>query len=218
MIRWICSFTKEGELVEGVLDYENLVYSVVHKYGKKYDKEDLYQVGMVGLLEAKKKYNGDYDTKFSTFAYYYILGEVTKYIRESKSIKLSKDMVRLNRSITHAKEVMEQRLGRSPNTHELSVFLEIPEEKIDEVLVATQETESLDYENLYNFVANSNSIDDLLDLKDELRNLDAEERKLIRCRYYEDLTQTELSKRTGISQVQISRKENKILKKLKERL
>ncbi len=178
---------------------------------------------MVGLLEAKKKYNGDYDTKFSTFAYYYILGEVTKYIRESKSIKLSKDMVRLNRSITHAKEVMEQRLGRSPNTHELSVFLEIPEEKIDEVLVATQETESLDYENnlgesLYNFVAKTNSIDTLLDLRDELSNLTDDERDLIRSRYFDDLTQTELSKRTGISQVQISRKENKILKKLKERL
>ena len=195
----------------------------MHKYGKKYDKEDLYQVGMVGLLEAKKHFCSDCDVKFSTFAYYYILGEITKYIRESKSIKLSKDMVKLNRSISHAKEVMEQSLGRTPSTEELSKFLEIPEEKINEVLVATQETESLDYENnlgesLYNFVAKTNSIDTLLDLKDELNNLSTDERDLIRFRYYEDLTQTELSKRTGISQVQISRKENKILNKLKSRL
>ena len=195
----------------------------MHKYGKKYDKEDLYQVGMVGLLEAKKHFCSDCDVKFSTFAYYYILGEITKYIRESKSIKLSKDMVKLNRSISHAKEVMEQSLGRTPSTEELSKFLEIPEEKINEVLVATQETESLDYENnlgesLYNFVTKTNSIDTLLDLKDELNNLSTDERDLIRFRYYEDLTQTELSKRTGISQVQISRKENKILNKLKSRL
>ena len=132
-------------------------------------------------------------------------------------------MVRLNRSIMHAREVMEQRLGRSPNTNELSLFLEIPEEKINEVLVATQETESLDYENdlgesLYNFVSNTSSIDTLLDLKEELSKLSKEERELIHSRYYEDLTQTELSKRTGVSQVQISRKENKILKKLKEHL
>lgn len=178
---------------------------------------------MVGLLEAKKHFCSDCNVKFSTFAYYYILGEITKYIRESKTIKLSKDMVRLNRSITHAKELMEQSLGRTPTTEELSNFLEIPEDKIDEVLVATQETESLDYENnlgesLYNFVAKTNSIDTLLDLKDELSHLTDDERDLIRSRYFDDLTQTELSKRTGISQVQISRKENKILKKLKERL
>ena len=178
---------------------------------------------MLGLMEAKKNYNGEYDTKFSTFAYYYVLGEITKYIRESKSIKLSKDMVRLNRSITHAKEVMEQKLGRSPTSSELSVFLEIPEEKINEVIIATQEAESLDYENdlgesLYNFVSNTSSIDTLLDLKSELNNLSDDERRLIHSRYFEDLTQTELSKRTGVSQVQISRKENKILKKLKERL
>ena len=178
---------------------------------------------MLGLMEAKKHYKSDQDVKFSTFAYYYVLGEITKFIRESKSIKLSKDMVRLNRSIHHAKDVMMQRLGREPTTLELSLFLDVPEEKIDEVFLATQETESLDYSyedgnNLYNLISKENNIDTLMDLKDELMRLSEDEQRLIHSRYYDDLTQTELSKRTGVSQVQISRKESKILKKLKERL
>ena len=66
--------------IEGVLEYENLVYSIVHKYGHKYDDEDLYQVGMLGLIQAKNNFNEKMDVKFSTYAYYYILGEITKYI------------------------------------------------------------------------------------------------------------------------------------------
>ena len=180
-------------------------------------------MGMLGLVEARNHYKNDLDVKFSTFAYYYVLGEITKYIRESKSIKLSKDMVRLNRSIRHAKDVMMQRLGRDPTTTELSLFLDVPEEKIDEVLVATQETESLDYSyedgnNLYNLIREENNIDTLMDLKDELMKLSEEEKQLIKSRYFDNLTQAELSKKTGISQVQISRKESKILQKLKQRL
>jgi len=219
----ICSYSKEGLKVEGVLDYDNLVYSIVHKYGKKYDTDDLYQVGMIGLMEAKKNFNDSLDVKFSTYAYYYILGEITKYIRESKSVKLSKDMVKLNKSINKATDVMTQKLGRNPTTLELSLFLDIDEDKINECLLATQEVQSLDYcydegNNLYNSIQSDNIKDYLIDLRDELKRLNPDEKKLIEDRYYNDLTQTELSKITGISQVQISRKETKILQKLKKRL
>ena len=212
--------------IEGVLEYENLVYSIVHKYGHKYDDEDLYQVGMLGLIQAKNNFNENMDVKFSTYAYYYILGEITKYIRESKSLKLSKDIIKLNKSINKATDIMTQKLGRNPTTLELSLFLDIDEDKINEALIATQDVQSLDYSyddessnDLYNLISDKDTIKlELIDLKEELKRLNPEEKQLIRERYYEDLTQTEISKKTGISQVQISRKESKILEKLKKRL
>lgn len=212
--------------IEGVLEYENLVYSIVHKYGHKYDDEDLYQVGMLGLIQAKNNFNEKMDVKFSTYAYYYILGEITKYIRESKSLKLSKDIIKLNKSINKATDIMTQKLGRNPTTLELSLFLDIDEDKINEALIATQDVQSLDYSyddensnDLYNLISDKDTIKlELIDLKEELKRLNPEEKQLIKERYYEDLTQTEISKKTGISQVQISRKESKILEKLKKRL
>ena len=201
------------------------MYSIVHKYGKNFDRDDLYQVGMLGLVEAKKNFREDLDVKFSTYAYYYVLGEITNFIRESKSVKLSKDMVKLNKSINKAVDVMTQKLGREPTTMELSLFLDIEEEKINEAMVLMQEVQSLDFSydedgnDLYNMISDRLDIkDDLIDLKDEIKRLSPDEKQIIYARYYEDLTQTELSKQTGISQVQISRKETKILQKLKQRL
>ncbi len=180
---------------------------------------------MLGLVKAKNNFNKSLNVKFSTYAYYYIIGEITNYIRENKLIKISKDMVKLNKSINKAVDVMTQKLGRNPTTLELSLFLDIDEEKINEVLMATQDVQSLDFSidddgnDLYNVISNENIIkEELIDLRDELKRLNPDEKKLIKARYYENLTQTELSKITGISQVQISRKENKILEKLKKRL
>lgn len=203
-----------------------MVYSIVHKYGHKYDSEDLYQVGMLGLIQAKNNFNEKLDVKFSTYAYYYILGEITKYIRESKALKISKDIIKLNKSINKATDIMTQKLGRNPTTLELSLFLDIEEDKINEALIATQDVQSLDYSyddesnnDMYNLISDKDTIKlELIDLKEELKRLNPEEKQLIKERYYEDLTQTEISRKTGISQVQISRKESKILEKLKKRL
>ena len=84
--------------MDSLLDYEGLVYSIIHKYPRS-DQDDLYQVGMIGLVEAYKHYDKRYDTKFSTFAYYYIVGEVNKYIRESSSLKVSKTFIDLKKKI-----------------------------------------------------------------------------------------------------------------------
>lgn len=176
-------------------------------------------------MEARNSFDDSLNVKFSTYAYYYILGEVVKFIRESKTVKISKDMIKINKSINKAVDLMTQKLGRNPTTQELSLFLDIDEEKINEVLIATQDVQSLDFsyeedgKDLYNSISDKNGIkDELIDLKDELKRLSPEEKELIEARYFKDLTQTELSKQTGISQVQISRQESKILQKLKKRL
>lgn len=211
--------------MDNILEYEKLVYSIIHKY-KHFDQDDLYQAGMLGLINAYKNFNSDYNIKFSTYAYCYIIGEVTKYIREAKSIKVSKDLIKLNKSIDKAKEVMRQKLKREPTITELSLFLEVDEAKIEEAYIANENIKSLDYsyddeqDDLYNSIKTEekNITPRILDLKNEIMNLSSEERDIIIARYYEELTQSETSKELGISQVQVSRKETKILQKLRTRL
>ena len=210
--------------MDNVLEYENLIYKMISKY-KNFDQEDLYQVAMLGLMNAKRNYKPDENTKFSTYAYYYILGEINTYIKASNPVKISQDLLRLKGSLTHAKEAMTHRLRREPTIEELSVFLEVPMDKIEEAMIATSAVESLDYtyddeNDLYNSFGQQETqmTEDFLDLKNAVQNLPKEEQALIVARYYEGLTQQETSETLGMSQVQVSRKESKILQKLKTSL
>ena len=209
--------------MEDLLEYEGLVYGIINKYSGYFDREDLYQVGMMGLVQAYKNFNENFKTKFSSYAYYYIVGEVTKFVRENRSIKVSKDIIKLNSSIEKCHDLMLQRLGREPTDTEIALFLEIDEEKISEVRGCVQTVKSLDYAyeediSLYNSVAkiDDGMRDDVLDLKYAIDRLSDNDRCLLESRYYCDMTQSETSKRLGISQVQVSRKEVKILEKLKQ--
>ena len=211
--------------MDDILEYENLVRKIISKYNYYGDYEDLYQVGMMGLMKALKNYKYE-GAKFSTYAYQYIIGEVTTFIRENNPVKISKDIVRLSKVIDRCREVLYQKLGRTPTDLEVSLMTEISEEKIAEIKEVMQQVESLDYVNEENSesVYNSISVDDYnldsthLDLQNELNNLEQEERDLIYKRYYEGYTQSELSEYLGMSQVQISRKESKVLEKLKVKL
>ncbi len=209
-------------------EYAKMIYSIARKYSFGNDFEDLCQVGQIGLLKALENYDPKYGSKFSSYAYTYIQGEVLKYVRENKVIKISKDLIALNKSITNAKEVLTQKMMRIPTNEELALFLEIPEDKIVEASVASEYVKSLDYElndegkelTLYDSISYEEKgyNDNILDLKEELSLLPEEERKLIIARYYEDKSQQETSEMLGISQVQVSRNESKILTKLKTKL
>lgn len=202
--------------MDELLEYDGLIYSIISKYPKKYDREDLYQVSMIGLIDALKHYNSNYDTKFSTFAYYYIVGEINKYIRENSSLKVSKNLVDLKNKIIKTKEVISQKLEREATNLEVSLYLEIDENLVNEAL-SYDDVCSLE-DGYFEISSYDNTSPEILDLKFELDELSEKERKLIYSRYYEELTQSETSKILGISQVQVSREENKILKKLKTRL
>lgn len=211
--------------MDDLLEYENLVYSIINKYVSYFDRDDLYQAGMIGLIDAYKHYDSSFDVKFSSYAYYYIVGEVTKFVRENRNVKVSKDMIKLSQSIERTRDVMRQRLGREPTDAEVSLFMEIDEEKIGEVRTVMQEVQSLDFAydedvSLYNSVMSfdDGTSADVLDLRTEVGKLDEAERQLISVRYYQDMTQSEASKCLGMSQVQVSRKEGKILEKLRQRL
>ena len=211
--------------MEQLLEYENLVYSIINKYSG-FDRDDLYQVGIMGLVQAYKNYKSSFNVKFSSYAYYYILGEVTKYIRENKSIRVSKDVLKLKSLIDKTKSLMMQRLGREPTISEVSLYLEIDEEKVSDVLCSVCDVKSLDYvydedgnEMYASLGVYDNNMDlDFINLRDVVDGLSDDEKELIISRYFDDMTQCEVSDKLGISQVQVSRKENKILEKLKNKI
>lgn len=203
--------------MDTILDYEGLIYSVINKYPSRFDRDDLFQAGMLGLVDAYKHFDPSVSVKFSTYAYYYIVGEVNKYIRESCSLKISKDLINLKKKILQVTDIMTQKLGRVPSSLELSLYLDVSLEDVDNAIIATDEVTSIDekYDSLKYF---DNINADLLDLQDSIDKLSDDERNLIIARYYDGMTQNETSKVLGISQVQVSRNEAKILKKLRTSL
>lgn len=203
--------------MDELLEYDGLIYSIISKYPKKYDREDLYQVSMIGLIDALKHYDDNYNTKFSTFAYYYIVGEINKYIRENSSLKVSKNLIDLRSKILKSKEEISQKLGREATNLEISLYLEIDEDLVNEALAYTDDVASLE-DSQFEISSYDNTSAEVLDLRFELEKLPEKEKELIYSRYYEELTQSETSKVLGISQVQVSRNESKILKKLKTML
>lgn len=211
---------------EDIMNYEKLVYSVISDFKNYYDIDDLKQVGMIGLLKAYQNYSEDKNTKFSTYAYLYIKGEVLKYIREDRNIKINREVIKLSSSINKAKAILEQKLYREPSITELSLFLDVDESVINEALRQQELVQSLDFTinddedkeiSMYDVTPyhEPGFNEDILDLREELKKLSQEEQYLIKCRYFNDMTQTETSKVLGVNQVKVSREESKILKKLK---
>ena len=208
-----------------IKENEFIIYSVINKYTNYFDKDDLYQVGVIGLLEAIKHYDDNKNTKFSSFAYFYVKGEVTKYIRESNPLKVSKDYIELNKKIGKVKDYLTQKNGYVPSKKELSIFLEIDEKKLDEVENVSTLTISLDTETeneteIYNFYGYEEKSykEELIDLRNEISNLSDEEKILLEKRYNEGLTQSEVSKDLGINQVKVCRMEKKALTRLRSKL
>ena len=175
---------------ELILDNQNLVYSIINTYFPNYqNKNDLFQVGCIGLLKAKEKFDEGYNTKFSTYAYTFILGEIKKFVREDKGIKLGYDLQKLGYKIEKLRLVLYQKLMREPTIKEISDILGISEEQIIEALNIPNNIQSLDEPinekgklvNLYDYVGinDTKDINELIDLKRELEKLSKEEKMII---------------------------------------
>ena len=206
------------ELKELIINNQNLIYSIASKF--KGDKEDLFQAGCLGLIDAYQKYDSNYNTKFTTYAYPFIMGEMYKYVLGDKNIKLSPEIVKLNLAIKKAEDYLTQKFKRGPTDIELSSFLEIPVYKLVETRNCYH-TLSLDDDtnesSLYDFVSLDDvSKDDLILLRDALNRLEIKEKELIIKRYFYNKTQQEVANELGINQVKASREEGKVLTKLKK--
>lgn len=209
------------DITEVIIQNQKLIYKIAHYFDNGQNIEDLFQVGCIGLIDAYDNYNPSYGTKFTTYAYSYIMGEMKKYIRENKNIKISKEMVKLSLKIESAKNLLTQELMREPSVKELSCFLELPEDMIIASLINLDNI-SLDKENevgnLYDVIPDKIiNYNDLIMLKDEIDALPEPDRTIIIKRYLNDLTQSEVAKSLGTNQVFVSRCENKALKLIRSR-
>lgn len=212
---------------EIIINNQNLIYYIINTYfGNYQNKNDLFQVGCIGLIKASKNYNQEYNTKFSTYAFSYIMGEIKNYIRSDKGIKISHDMQKIAYKVEKVRIMLYQKLMREPTMGELSNFLNIQEQKLKEIMCIPTGIQSLDEtfddsdNDYYEYVASdeNRNIDDIIALRDSIKDLNELEQKIIKIRYKYDMTQTETAKILGMSQVQVSRNEKKVLIKLRDKL
>lgn len=209
-------------LKEVILENSNLIYSIASKFGSGQDMDDLFQAGCIGMMEAYKKFDASRGVKFTTFAYPYILGRISEYVRENHAVKLSKDMMRAKKKVDKAKMYLSQELMREPTNEELGGYLNIPLENLNMLVSYNGDGYSLDETylddlSLYDVIA-SKDIDynTLVFLKQEIDSLGEPERTIMYERYFEDMTQSEIAENLGLSQVDISRREKKVLVKLRK--
>ena len=212
--------------VELIKENKNLICSIINKYAKYYEFDDLYQVSIIGIMKAYQNYNERKCVKFTTYAYKYIMSEVLLFINNNRPIRVSRDYQRLYKKINETRTILTQKLMKEPTNHEISLFLEIDEAIINDVIRYQEKIKSLDEVitddgkpiTLLDQIPARNNKDNYITLHEVLKTLTAEELELINLRYFKDLTQSEIAKILGTNQVKISRNEQKILKKLKNNL
>ena len=185
------------------------------------DKQDLIQVGVIGLLKAYQNFKDTKMAKFSTYAYPYIFGEMYTFVNSNKNIKVSKDILKIYKLVERTRYDLAQKQGYLPTTEEVALFLELDPGIVYEAVTSAQAMISLDDEanelNLHEVIPDkkTTNIDLKLDLDDSFKVLSAEEQEIIKSRYYEDLTQSEVARKLNMTQVMVSRYEKKSLEKMR---
>ena len=209
-----------------------LIWCVVRRfYGRGVEPDDLFQIGSIGLLKAIDKFDLSYDVKFSTYAVPMISGEIKRFLRDDGMIKVSRSLKELSYKAHQVRDVMQEKLQRDPTLEELAEELHVEKEELVMALDSCNEVESL-YKPVYQKDGNEVSLMDKLEEKEEqeetilnrmllkqlLEELEQDARTLIYLRYFANKTQMEVGKELGISQVQVSRMEKKILKTLRTKI
>ncbi|MBQ8086024.1 MAG: SigB/SigF/SigG family RNA polymerase sigma factor [Lachnospiraceae bacterium] len=210
-------------------DNLGLVWSVARRYmGRGYDLEDLYQIGCIGLIKCIDKFDLSFDVKFSTYAVPMISGEIKRYLRDDGMIKVSRTLKETAYKVNKLRNDIINRTGVEPGIDEISKILDIDVEEIVASLEANVDVESINktiYQNDGSSIALMDKIASEKDEQEEVINqvviddllagLSEQESKIIKLRYYENKTQTEIADEVGISQVQVSRMEKRILLKMR---
>ena len=207
-----------------------LVWCIVKRfYGRGTDAEDLFQIGSIGLLKAIDKFDLTYDVRFSTYAVPMIAGEIRRFLRDDGMLKVSRSLKEIAYKAGQEKEKFIRKYNREPTIQELAQRVGVEKEEIIQAMEASVEVESLQkpvcqgdgkevslMDKLEKEERTEETIVDKLFLQALLEQLNGEERKLIYLRYFENKTQSQTGKMLGISQVQVSRLEKKILKTMRK--
>lgn len=209
-----------------------LVHHIVKRFlGRGYDAEDLFQIGSIGLIKSIDKFDLSYDVKFSTYAVPMITGEIKRFLRDDGMVKVSRTIKENGFKVRQAQEKIAGEKGRDATLSELEEATGIDREDIVLAIEAGAEVESI-HKPVYQADGSEvYLVDRLQERRDDnemllnhlvleglLSELDERERQLIRLRYYENMTQTEVAKCMDITQVQVSRLEKKILLRMRGRL
>jgi len=213
-----------------VQDNIGLIWSIVKRFnGRGHDVEDLYQIGTMGFIKAIKRFDTEFEVKLSTYAVPYILGEIKRYIRDDGLIKISRSIKELGIKIKEIQREHLNKFGREININKIAEELEISKEEVAVAIDAMNPVDSIysgnsEEEGLTILDKISNNKDEAetiaikMSLKDLISKLDNKDKEIIVLRYYKEKTQTQVAKILGISQVQVSRAEKKILNSMKLKL
>ena len=205
------------ELIEGNL---RLVLSVVQRFSNRSENmDDLFQVGVIGLIKAIDNFNLDLDVRFSTYAVPMCIGEIRRYLRDDNPIRVSRSIRDTAYKAMQVKEKFTNEFNREPTPEEIAKQLDIKPSDVVLALESIVDPVSL-YEPVYNDggdtiyvmdqVSDNNTDADWVDeimIKDNLRNLDEREKRIFNMRFLQGKTQMETAKEIGISQAQVSRLE-----------
>lgn len=196
----------------------------VSKFFYNIDKQDLIQAGCIGLIKAYDNYKENGTTKFSTYAYEYVYGEMYALVSKSRDIKVSRDILKLYKAIEKSRYMLAQKLGKVPTNEELACFLEKDVKQIEEavlcgeaIMMSSLDNQSDDERSKYETIATpeSVSVDDRIDVINSLDVLNDSEREIIKSRYFKDMTQSEVARKLNMTQVMVSRYEKKGLDKMR---
>jgi RNA polymerase sporulation-specific sigma factor len=213
-----------------VVSNQRLVWSVVQRFlGRGYEADDLFQIGCIGLMKAIDKFDLSYDVKFSTYAVPMIIGEIQRFLRDDSTVKISRSLKEQARHIRRCKEELSTKLGRQPHVNEIAEAMGIEPAEVVFAQEALRQPASIHetvFENdgdpiyLMDQIADDTQEKwfDRLSLHDALSRLPERERLIVFMRFFQDKTQSEVADVLGISQVQVSRLEKKILGQIREQL
>ena len=209
-----------------------LVWCIVKRFfNRGVEAEDLFQIGNIGLLKAIDKFDISFEVRFSTYAVPMIAGEIKRFLRDDGMLKVSRSLKELSYKAYLCQEKLSESLGREPSIEEIADELGVESTELTMALEASGEIESI-YKPVYakdgqeirlmdKLAEKSGEEEKVLNhmlLKQLLNSLDKEERQLIYLRYFADKTQSQVGEELGISQVQVSRLEKKILKRMREQI
>ena len=187
-----------------------LIWSIVKRFkNNKYETDDLFQIGAMGLVKSIKRFDNQYNVKLSTFAVPYIIGEIKRYLRDDGMVKVSRSLkeLNINEIEKELKESKENILLALEANKEIKSIDEEFEDSNENILFNKVKVESYEEDTIKKII-----------LKQELEKLDEKERNIIILRYFYNKTQSQIASQYGISQVQVSRIEKRVLLKMRENI
>ncbi len=204
-----------------------LVHSCANRFrGKGIEYEEMFAAGCVGLIKAYDAFDTERGVQFSTYAVPVILGEIKKLFRDGGMVKVTRSVKELSLKVNYTRDILQKKLGQEPTLKQIAAELNIPVEDISQAISAATPPMSLtaafedeDGQSEFDIPIESSEeeLTNMMGLKYAIKDLDTEERKIIFLRFFKNYTQAKTAELLGKTQVQISRKERKIILKLRKR-